>query len=289
MMQNLKIFTPETGHFNCYCDIANAKYGDRRVRLNDLNPTIQDRYLEYEQNSGDLISIDTRSFSNDEKNDLLHCYETETAPLIELKAQIRKVQKGGICQYCGFGEATTFDHFLPKGFFPELCVLPINLIPCCSDCNSKKGSRWKDDNNLLFLNLYYDQLPSDKIYLFATIDYDKSTTPTTPIVNFTLHFNENNTFSLEEVVQSHYQLLNLFERYKYIANEFVSEKYYELASCNDVDSSMIRDELIKAGRRLRKQYGCNYWKSAILDALAQSEDFIASCIKKDWLPIEEGH
>jgi hypothetical protein len=30
-------------------------------------------------------------------------------------------------------------------------------------------------------------------------------------------------------------------------------------------------------------------KSAILDALAQSEDFIASCIKKDWLPIEEGH
>jgi hypothetical protein len=48
---------------------------------------------------------------------------------------------GGHCPFCAdLGHAKTLDHYLPKSVFPVYSVLPLNLIPCCRDCNSGKNS-----------------------------------------------------------------------------------------------------------------------------------------------------
>ncbi len=51
------------------------------------------------------------------------------------------------CAYC-LSSATTVDHFrplvengLPTGYITDIN----NLVPCCSDCNSRKGGKyWRD-------------------------------------------------------------------------------------------------------------------------------------------------
>jgi hypothetical protein len=42
-----------------------------------------------------------------------------------------------ICPLCKLRTVSTLDHFLPKATYPLLAVTPLNLVPCCSDCNKK--------------------------------------------------------------------------------------------------------------------------------------------------------
>lgn len=46
------------------------------------------------------------------------------------------------CAYCACGVSYTLDHVLPKTniHFPDFSVLPINLVPCCRDCNTEKDT-----------------------------------------------------------------------------------------------------------------------------------------------------
>ena len=44
----------------------------------------------------------------------------------------------GICHLCSHREVTQIDHYLPKSEYPRLSVVPINLVPSCSDCNKSK-------------------------------------------------------------------------------------------------------------------------------------------------------
>ena len=52
-----------------------------------------------------------------------------------------------LCVYCG-RPASHLDHLHPlieKGFLSGYCSDPGNLVPCCPECNSKKGSSdWED-------------------------------------------------------------------------------------------------------------------------------------------------
>lgn len=48
---------------------------------------------------------------------------------------------GGLCPFCGgLGQVHTLDHYLPKANFPIYSVSPANLVPCCRDCNTGKGT-----------------------------------------------------------------------------------------------------------------------------------------------------
>jgi hypothetical protein len=46
-----------------------------------------------------------------------------------------------MCPFCGHRTVTTLDHSLPKAAHPAFAVTPINLIPCCKDCNHAKGTQ----------------------------------------------------------------------------------------------------------------------------------------------------
>ncbi|OMQ28585.1 HNH endonuclease signature motif containing protein [Rhodococcus sp. D-1] len=72
------------------------------------------------------------------------------------------------CPMCGHREIRSLDHALPKAHYPLLSVVPINLVPCCSDCNrDKKESRPTKAENV-FLNPYFEDLDKD-IWLVADI------------------------------------------------------------------------------------------------------------------------
>lgn len=63
----------------------------------------------------------------------------------------------GRCPFCGFGHATTLDHYLPKTLYPQLSVLPLNLIPSCKDCNTGKSAAIATTGESQTLHPYFDQ------------------------------------------------------------------------------------------------------------------------------------
>lgn len=74
----------------------------------------------------------------------------------------------GQCPFCGHLPVSTLDHSLPKALYPALAVTPINLLPCCKDCNHNKGTAGPDAAETQFLHAYYDNFTTDR-WLYAQI------------------------------------------------------------------------------------------------------------------------
>lgn len=75
-----------------------------------------------------------------------------------------------ICPYCGAIPVKTLDHFLPRNHFPELSICPINLVPCCSDCNREKWTYVAATADRQLLHPYYDDV-GQKVWLTANVTY----------------------------------------------------------------------------------------------------------------------
>ncbi len=69
--------------------------------------------------------------------------------------------KLGICPFCSQRQATTLDHYLPKTEYPRLTVVPINLVPCCKDCNDIKDILFPLAANQELIHPYYDDIEND--------------------------------------------------------------------------------------------------------------------------------
>lgn len=68
-----------------------------------------------------------------------------------------KVSGGAKCALCGdVGHVNTLDHYLPKSIFPWYSVMPGNLVPCCRDCNTKKGNTLVTKREEQTLHPYFD-------------------------------------------------------------------------------------------------------------------------------------
>src|SRR5690606_17281824 len=73
------------------------------------------------------------------------------------------------CPYCGFGEVSELDHFLPRSTYNALAIYPRNLIPCCHVCNHKKDTLAGCEPENQFPHVYLEEWPDDK-FLFADVD-----------------------------------------------------------------------------------------------------------------------
>lgn len=63
-----------------------------------------------------------------------------------------------LCPVCGEpGAPNTLDHYLPKGRFPHLSIIPANLFPMCDACQAKKLEKTGDaDHSRFFIHPYFD-------------------------------------------------------------------------------------------------------------------------------------
>lgn len=72
------------------------------------------------------------------------------------------------CPFCGIGQVSTLDHYLPKAEFPTFTVLPYNLVASCKDCNTGKLASYATTQNTQTLHPYYDNFTSEQ-WLFARV------------------------------------------------------------------------------------------------------------------------
>lgn len=189
-----------------------------------------------------------------------------------------------VCPYCGMirnpsfdGDRMPIDHYLPKSEWPELTLIPTNLVPVCDSCNSrlKKEQALGIDGFRLFLHPFYDTFIS-KLHLNCEFTFGDE--GNAPLVEYSL---DTSLVTKEqgEIAISHLTKLSLNKRYTFRATQEIfvelkraAEKLY--FSCPDSYKEKFSSWLDIYATSIRTSSGPFHWKSAFITAVSNSEEFI---------------
>ena len=278
-MRNLKHYHGNT--FDFFRDVVQKKREEAlKARMGILNEDIKLSFLEYKNLFDDnrLTLSRARGYSNQDKADLLSLYRYRSKVFQDLKITLTTNEQNRIqdtCQNCTINQVNTFDHILPKDEFAEFAVNPINLFPCCSQCNGYKSETWRLQNNALFLNLYLDILPQVQ-FLYVDLNFDENTiSPKFYLDNSSANIDG----ALFSILESHYSRLHLLERFSRKSDDTVSELRNSIMS--SLESSLPITSIVSIIKRTidrnRKIYGHNHWEGILQQKLVESADFIIMC------------
>ena len=84
--------------------------------------------------------------------------------------QIKNAAPNKKCPLCGVGTVAVLDHHLPKARYPDLSVVPANLVPACHFCNDTKKARFQTNAGEQTLHPYFDARLIGCRWLAAVID-----------------------------------------------------------------------------------------------------------------------
>ncbi|WP_452231777.1 hypothetical protein [Lacinutrix sp. MEBiC02595] len=268
-MKNIKCYQGDalSFHKKLVNDSLNIGVVKDNLLKNEL--TITQTYADYKDkfDNNNLFAISAHGFEGEDKANLLKLYSSQRKPIIELKKELTTNefnQRINNCPNCTIEKVASLDHYIPKDEFPEFSVNPINLIPCCSTCNSKKKENWKGDKNLLFLNLYSLTIPNSQ-YLFVSI---------VSKIEFTFELKNisNIDLNLFKVIKSHYDKLNLLQRFREDSDEVIAELDLLISSGKDSISDEIElKKFIKNHySKIEARDGINNWKIVLVNAMINS-------------------
>lgn len=177
----------------------------------------------------------------------------------------------GRCPFCASGIPTTIDHFLSKDVengFPELSIVPINLVPCCKDCNHMKSNKIPAAQDEQFIHPYYDDVNNDK-WLYAKVSYEISNEP---VLIFYVSCPSDWDDTLKARIQNQFKLLNLNSTYSQQAANELSGILYSLKELFiNGGENAVKEYLIREANS-REQANKNSWQTAMYYALAEDNN-----------------
>lgn len=171
----------------------------------------------------------------------------------------------GKCPLCGFGHATTLDHFLSKSRYPAFSVLCTNLVPACSDCNSSKGASVITEATQILHPYFEGNIIETESWLFAEVIESKPAT-----VRYFVKPPNNWPTDLSQRIANYFNDLSL-------ARRFAVEAASELAGLTQIldmlDTHDVRHAHLSRISQIERRHRKNLWKAALYEALASSEWF----------------
>lgn len=277
-MKNLNVFNGNTHDF--LDDVVNSKRNTQddptyKQRLAILTPNVKLCFNSFDiaHNTNNHISLIPHGYITPNKDDLLKLYNPKAKKLVTFKNTATTVldnRVSPVCQYCTINSANTLDHIVPKSEFSEFAVNPKNLLPACSECNGYKLNRFKNNNDRLFLNLYTDVLPTIQ-YLFVDIQITNGVVE----ADYRLSNINNINVQLFSIIDSHYDELHLFRRFKSKTNTIISEMTNALTSAVGVISrdAFIQITLDKINKD-KLIHGNNHYKLILEEGLINNINYL---------------
>lgn len=111
------------------------------------------------------------SVSKDELKDLYKTHLSNTRGAArQVYDRIRNAAPNNRCPLCGVGSVAHCDHHLPKSRYPDLAILPMNLVPACHFCNDTKRSKFPTNADQQTFHPYFDQHLLQDAWVHATLD-----------------------------------------------------------------------------------------------------------------------
>jgi len=173
----------------------------------------------------------------------------------------------GRCPFCGQRLVNTIDHHLPKAYFPELVVTPINMIPSCSDCNKLKLDRVAQRPEDVLLHPYFDTV-NDVTWLYAQL---LETSP--PGLFFFVDGPKEWDDPTNARVRNHFAALKLNELYAATAaDELFSIRYLLGEMWHHSGKVTVREYLLECAESAGR-HRLNGWKRAAYQAWAGNDWF----------------
>jgi hypothetical protein len=194
---------------------------------------------------------------------------SSTGSMSELRAELMALSPYGRCAMCGVGEAATLDHYLPKTSFSEFSVFALNLVPTCDPCNRKKATKFSALPGGQFLHAYFHPLPNLPL-LLADVEGIR------PVV-IDYRVAELGEVDPDTTARLSYQFNQLCLRDKFcrVAVGEIADRRVALRNYYgpDENPAQVRIYLQREAESTVAQLGLNHWKSALFNALAQSDQF----------------
>lgn len=181
--------------------------------------------------------------------------------------QILVGSPSGRCAYCGVGVAASLDHYLPLGQFPELSVLPRNLVPACADCNRSKGEFTPSKRADELFHPYFDAW-ADEIRLTATPLFGEFISVRYSVVSL----EGSNPMNAERATH-HLERLKLDRLYRMNAMVELSERKRQLEGIFEVAGADGLRRFLVGEVDSRAAAERNGWRAALCQGLADSDEF----------------
>lgn len=179
-----------------------------------------------------------------------------------------------MCPYCSSTKAKTLDHYLPKAKFPTFAVIPVNLVPCCRDCNSEKDSSFSNAAEEMFIHPYYEDV-NNFIWLEAIVEENVWPISFQYYVKIT---NGQNYIFSKRIAHQH-ELLDLNSTFSDKANRLFR---YRLKSIVDNyisgDIEAVKSFLLESEQSCRNAE-LNSWEACMYNALFNSHWFLVEAIQ----------
>jgi hypothetical protein len=173
----------------------------------------------------------------------------------------------GRCPLCGHRIVTTLDHYLPKALFPALAVVPINLVPACTDCNKIKLQGIAAQENERLLHPYFDNVENDHWLRAEVIQ----TAPAA--LTFLVSPAANWSGMTADRVRHHFKSLKLAALYaSQAAVELGNIRHYLSDLLLSSGADEVRNHLAAKATSCAA-FRTNSWQRATYDALAASAWF----------------
>lgn len=261
--------------FDFYKKVCSKKQNPGLVaRLAIIDKDIQALFDTYDQKFGTntLETLIAAGYTDQIKADLHALYDYDSATMTAFRNQINTTPTGRVvkCQSCAINNGSTFDHIVPQGEFAEFVVHPRNLIGQCGDCNPRKNASWRVGGRRTTLNLYLDQLPAVR-YLFVTASVGNHAIET----EFYLDNPNGINADLFELIQNHYERLDLFRRFSEDADTVITSLKNILEPTRAFNSLAETKTIVtESVRKDQLAFGHNYWQSVLKLELLDSHDFM---------------
>lgn len=192
-------------------------------------------------------------------------YDRERTTVAEIK---RSVKRGldkvtaARCQYCGFPDTSTLDHFLEKAQVPELSLFAPNLIPCCWRCNHDRPPAFAPDGTRQLLHFYDDDVDGMPDVLLANV---KVLGHGIPVAEYSIG---PSAHPLVEVYRNHFDKLHLALRYQDEASHQLLVIQENISRFMPITRQPVTNVLLESAVTQTRIYGRNDYLAALYRGLA---------------------
>lgn len=253
-------------------EIAAAKRQPRRQRMQAVRSKVLAAYQDYELAAPEVAGLEGATLTQLQKDAMRHAYTVTTAPMTELRGDLLKRISVARCPFCGISESSTLDHYLPKEKYPEFSVFPMNLVPSCAICNTRKRDRILDEgtNVRMFLHPCYDTIPDA-----AFVDVRVRMKEDALIVTYRVVRPLGIELHVYQHLKSHFEELDLADRYRRMGIEHLGGQYPALrrAFGPGKDAIRVAEKLTEGAEDFEEVAGQNYWLAKLYRSLASNKEF----------------
>ena len=178
----------------------------------------------------------------------------------------------GKCPYCGFGQASKLDHFLPKARYPLFSVLGLNLVPACTDCNNGKGAPVAKECTQTLHPYFEDKVIETTPWLFSKVIESSPAT-----VEYFVNPPADWSVRLKGKISNHFNSFELSKRFSVEAASEISGLSYHLDGLKTVKA---RQAHLSTKATIERRIHTNSWQAALYEALANNSWYQQHGFKK---------